>query len=141
MEVRSGGAPGESDAGGRLGLLLAGCRNVLVSAGALVSPLELRSTRHPALGPLDGPSPGGGAAREVGATVTAGARGTLEMALAPGEPVHAGAVLARLADPARPGEPPAELLAPRDGTLLACRADGAVAPGDPIALIAEEMQP
>lgn len=140
VEVRSGGAGPD-----RLELLIAGCRNVLVSVGALAAPLELRATRHLTLGPPparpDGAREGGGAGREIGTTVRATARGTLEMALAPGADVHAGAVLARLADPERPDERPVELLAPRDGTLLACRVDGAVAPGDPVALIAEEVPP
>ena len=125
-------------AGERLELLRTGCRNVLVSAGALAVPLELRASRHLELGPCAGP---GGAVREIGATVLAGAHGTLAMAVAPGGDVHAGEVLARVHDPARPGAEPAELLAPCGGVLLACRDDGPMAPGDRIALIADEMQP
>ena len=134
VEVRCGASLAGLE---RLALLRAGCRNVLVDAGVLAAPLELRVTRHLELGPCGG----GGAVREIGTTVRAGAHGLLEVALAPGADVHAGTVLARVRDPARPADEPAELLAPHDGALLACRRDGPVAPGDRLALIADEMQP
>ena len=135
VEVRCGASLAAPE---RLALLRAGCRNVLVDAGVLAAPLELRVTRHLELGPCGA---GRGAAREIGSTVRAGAHGLLEMAVRPGADVHAGAVLARVRDPARPADEPAELLAPHDGALLACRRDGPVAPGDRLALIADEMQP
>ncbi len=147
VEVRCGGDP----ACERLSTLRTGCRNVLVDAGVLMAARELRATRHLEIGVLHaGSGPrradvdtvtGATPAQHIGTTVRAGAAGELRMDARPGEDVHAGTVLARLFDPRCQRTAPTELLAPCDGVLLARRADGPFASGEPLALIAEPMQP
>jgi N-alpha-acetyl-L-2,4-diaminobutyrate deacetylase len=62
--------------------------------------------------------------------------GLFEPFLEVGEPVEAGQLLGQIHDIERPGEPPAEKRAKRDGLLVCRLGPGRVRRGDTIAVVA-----
>jgi|GEM_PF-2446066 len=115
-----------AEAGRATDRLRTGVRNVLIDAGVLDAPFELRATQtlrlpHPA-GPLRAPS-----------------GGWLEQRARPGASVHRGEVLALIHDPSRPHLAPVPVAVPQDGVLLSARREGPTYRGDRLAVLAEPM--
>lgn len=103
-----------------------GCRNFLIHSGVLQQELTLSSTRM-----LEMP--------EDNCFIVADCRGMLEMCSFLGGPVYKGSVIARVHDYENTGRPPIEYTAGRDGILMARHFPGLIAPGDCLAVIAEEV--
>ncbi len=106
-----------------------GVRNLLVHFGICEGPLVTRAEQ--------GLAPTRMMAVPDGACYTAAAEnGLYEPFLEVGEPVRTGQLLGQVHDIERPGEPPAEKRAQRDGLLVCRLGPGCVRRGDTIAVVA-----
>ncbi len=103
-----------------------GCRNFLIHTGLLQQDLTLSSTRM-----LEMP--------EEHCFVISDCHGMLELCSILGGPVYKGSVIARVHDFENTGRAPKEFVAGRDGILMARHFPGLIAPGDCLAVIAEEV--
>jgi len=111
----------------RQNMLRIGCRNVLVACKVLQENLTLRSSRLFRC--------------EVERdSVLSPAAGALHMLTSPGREVYRGDLLAHIIDPKAPWRAPVPVQVPRNGVVMACRRGTIVAPGDGIALLADEIQ-
>lgn len=109
------------------GIARRGVRDLLIAAGVLRGEVEARETRW-----LDMPGDD--------CFVFGEDHGLLEMLVDLGEPVTAGAPIARVWATGRTGVPPKVLTARMDGLLIARHFPGLVKPGDCVAVIGVEVE-
>lgn len=104
-----------------------GCRNSLVALGMLEAQFSLRASRTFRCTPSSD-------------SALATAAGSLQMLARPGQQVYRGDVLANIVDPADPWHSPTRIPVSKDAVVVATRRGSMVAPGDAIALLADEIQ-
>ncbi len=111
----------------RQDMLRIGCRNVLVACKVLNRDFTLRASRL-------------FRCQTQRDSVLSPASGALQMLSSPGKEVYRGDLLAQIVDPREPWRAPRPIQVPRDGVVMACRRGNIVAPGEGIALLADEIQ-